>query len=107
MNFFDFPDAAIDVPISAFDQLLDWVSSLLNSSGQTAILQFNQPALLKDTSIEYGADDFACSDRRDPENGSARTPDRGAERTRDDEGGRLTAVKSPWMTIICGSSRGT
>ncbi|MBI3695051.1 MAG: CehA/McbA family metallohydrolase [Acidobacteria bacterium] len=57
VNVFDVPDV-IDVPNGAFDQLLAWISSHLDSSGQTAVLQFNHPALLNDASLEYGADDF-------------------------------------------------
>lgn len=57
LNVFDVPDV-IDVPNGAFDQLLTWISQHLDSSGHTAVLQFNHPSLLQDQSIEYGADDF-------------------------------------------------
>ncbi len=57
-NVFEVPDV-IDSENGRFDQLLDWIAQHPDSTGQSAIIQFNHPDIgLRQKSIEYGADDF-------------------------------------------------
>lgn len=70
VNVFDVPNVVdvADVPIGEFDQLVTWLKKPenLDSSGRTAVLQFNHPDSSQRPSpnnpeqeaVEYGMDDF-------------------------------------------------
>ncbi|MBM3774335.1 MAG: hypothetical protein FJW37_04145 [Acidobacteria bacterium] len=58
VNVFDV-DKVIDVKNGEFRELLGWLEKHRDSTGQLPILQFNHPELFRDSSVEYGADDFA------------------------------------------------
>ncbi|MGC4030642.1 MAG: CehA/McbA family metallohydrolase [Tepidisphaeraceae bacterium] len=61
VNLFDVPQV-IDVPNGKFDGLLDWMKTHKDSTGQTAVVQFNHPGLSFPPNViaknEYGRDDF-------------------------------------------------
>jgi hypothetical protein len=59
VNVFDVPEV-IDAPNGKFDALLQWIKAPahFDTTGATAILQFNHPKLCKDLTVIYGTDDF-------------------------------------------------
>lgn len=57
-NVFEVPEV-IDVASGRFDLLLEWIAQHPDSTGKSAIIQFNHPDTgLRQSSLEYGADDF-------------------------------------------------
>ncbi|MEI9850102.1 MAG: CehA/McbA family metallohydrolase [Sphingomonas sp.] len=62
VNVFDV-GSVIDSANGKYDQLVSWLGTNRDSSGSTALVQFNHPGIDK-PELEYGRDDFGGDDRR-------------------------------------------